>query len=100
LPPTQLHSFPTRRSSDLIQFERVLTEIADALFVVHHQHNWLLTFRHVSPLKMGHILWAKTHLRYRTTPAKSTRARTRGGEDTKPDRKSTRLNSSHLVISY
>src|SRR2546428_5382582 len=55
-----------------IQFERVLTEIADALFVVHHQHNWLLAFRHVSPLKMGHIL----------------------------DRKSTRLNSSHDQISY
>src|SRR5438552_4406344 len=79
--PRVLHSFPTRRSSDLkasIEFdakESTLVLAADDDFKLN-------------------ALWeiVSTKLVRRNVPVKNL---TRG-----PDRKSTRLNSSHQIISY
>src|SRR5688500_19681948 len=67
--PLDLHSFPTRRSSDLRQSTRAM---ANSRQHFHH---------HAFP-------WVPYHRR-RFDPRTS-----------RLDRKSTRLNSSHLVISY
>src|SRR5438552_5455168 len=69
-----LHSFPTRRSSDLIPFA---DKVAKNQFAVSVQANVGVKFA-VSRMIKGSIFRA----------------------DFTPDRKSTRLNSSHQIISY
>src|SRR5205807_8740027 len=86
-----LHSFPTRRSSDLVL--RRLPMLADNLFLkiierkipakIVHEDDLCLAFHDVNPQAPVHVL---------IIPKKVIR--------THEDRKSTRLNSSHLVISY
>src|SRR5688500_20229721 len=70
-----LHSFPTRRSSDLIvEMVRLMRAGLPTAFTIDGPKGP----RYVA--KMGAVLLAK--------------------KTGQPDRKSTRLNSSHLVISY
>src|SRR5439155_11054323 len=70
-----LHSFPTRRSSDLIRRRQSLA--------------WLR-----APSIAGPTRTTTAILRTLSVPSTSTRAAL------KVDRKSTRLNSSHVAISY
>src|SRR5690606_41667390 len=74
--PRDLHSFPTRRSSDLFCALRVRGQR-------DHEHA-------VAVGERGVEQWAE-----RFEP----RVR-RGGDRVRTDRKSTRLNSSHVKISY
>src|SRR5437773_8106165 len=81
-----LHSFPTRRSSDLTGFSRP----------AHRSHPgtataWSSAFRRLARRPAMCLL--KTELRPELPPSP-------GGSAEKRDRKSTRLNSSHITISY
>src|SRR5437899_3632752 len=77
-----LHSFPTRRSSDL-QRRRPACAIQESLFAdVARQMRHRLGIEGVAPAVDGG------------------RSRFRRMADDSRDRKSTRLNSSHLGISY
>src|SRR5205807_4094228 len=80
-----LHSFPTRRSSDLLRrvtFEPKSSQIQlhRSLFPAHVQHNE----NRLTPARV--FAEIGEHVRIITIH--------------RQDRKSTRLNSSHLVISY
>src|SRR5207253_7118909 len=81
-----LHSFPTRRSSDLAQ--RLKREIAP------YENRVLLTEKlkegfHLDPQKLS-----------RTSLVSDASAAIQRAAGTGGDRKSTRLNSSHVAISY
>src|SRR5690606_41352959 len=81
--PRLLHSFPTRRSSDLVQPAHVLLVAARA----DHDQS------HIAELGFG--------LRERLDePVTVLVLPQRGDEQHERDRKSTRLNSSHVKISY
>src|SRR5207244_13496548 len=73
---SHLHPFPTRRSSDLLAPAHVVHPVVDA------------------QLALGHRL-IETVGRFRDHGLLGGRERSR-----QPDRKSTRLNSSHQIISY
>src|SRR5205814_8115794 len=85
-PPRQLHSFPTRRSSDLPEL-LLMDEPFGALdeIVRDHLNEQLLQ------------LWAKTN---KTVIFVTHSIPEAVFLSTRIDRKSTRLNSSHLGISY
>src|SRR5207302_10048000 len=80
-PPLDLHSFPTRRSSDLVDF------VSGVLTV--HRSSWRGI---VGTPKSGRD--RKIPLTDRLKAALKAHRHLRG------DRKSTRLNSSHVKISY
>src|SRR5205807_8094631 len=88
-PPLDLHSFPTRRSSDL-QAPAALREATkdlspQQLDTPYREGGWTLrqVAHHVPDSHMNAYVRFKLAL-----------------TEDEPDRKSTRLNSSHLVISY
>src|SRR5205807_8082455 len=93
--PAALHSFPTRRSSDLLRGtlstsnENKMSDggrdrVPLAMGVWKSSQKWGAQRSSVRSIAwLG--LWA---------------AKSRGDQDGGEDRKSTRLNSSHLVISY
>src|SRR5688500_19513124 len=81
-----LHSFPTRRSSDLTGFLQE-SPVHEAIPVRPHHHH---------DLSRGRRRARSAH-----APRQPERRADAGGDRLSPeDRKSTRLNSSHLVISY
>src|SRR5207249_7531279 len=98
-PPPHLHSFPTRRSSDLL---KCMLEFGDGLLV--------------SPLEVIRLpleiqdprLLARWHVRRVLHEGSNDaacqfvlpRAKVLCHQDLDQDRKSTRLNSSHVSISY
>src|SRR5690606_41133106 len=92
-PPRDLHSFPTRRSSDLLEHDQIArAELAAAPEVLRHaadQPARSLARDHQHPRQQargrGLAVGARDHQR---APA------------VEQDRKSTRLNSSHVKISY
>src|SRR5437660_9037465 len=91
-----LHSFPTRRSSDLRLIgktqQRGLTLIPTRMYFKNGRVKVELA------LAKGKQLWDKRETERRKTADRETReaiARSQKG-----DRKSTRLNSSHVAISY
>src|SRR5690606_39721867 len=89
--PRDLHSFPTRRSSDLIRARRGTWEASTLqLFVERIHPRWMgggrremLILQGSRVIKAGDEALAKSASR-----------------DAHLDRKSTRLNSSHVKISY
>src|SRR5688500_9386434 len=91
-----LHSFPTRRSSDLVVFSAQHADIRRAKRL-HEQHQHVRAVRrldsHVEYFFSGEAFRA---LQQREAAGEPGEAFAAGLED----RKSTRLNSSHLVISY
>src|SRR5207244_12801105 len=96
-PTPYLHSFPTRRSSDLKAFPRILEYIKD----MHNEALW----NHfvVSPfgqrkMQYGTIPCFKKTAVYNGALRNAQNVRIQG--PTSSDRKSTRLNSSHQIISY
>src|SRR5207244_11478473 len=95
LPPPALHSFPTRRSSDLTAMHDRRANVIDQLLA-----NQLLA------IKDGVEDFADRKRRYRmlANQAKALLHLCRHGifepEEMVRDRKSTRLNSSHQIISY
>src|SRR5690625_7546075 len=80
LHPRDLHSFPTRRSSDLRTLYSLVAR--PALWRLSLRHNSRI-FQHASPLTILNTLCHERRL-----------------QDVVLDRKSTRLNSSHVAISY
>src|SRR5207253_11234450 len=84
-----LHSFPTRRSSDLSHRRCVLNEVRGEIFVNRFR---TASFDHFTPHIDDHHL-VRFQLLVRTLCKLLGRARIQ-------DRKSTRLNSSHVAISY
>src|SRR5205085_10042769 len=93
-----LHSFPTRRSSDLHHPFVVGGQVNEGLVELHV----LLRERtdHVGMLQAGNSQDRRA-VEFGIVEAvhQVNAARSRGG-DAYPDRKSTRLNSSHSQISY
>src|SRR5205807_9482088 len=93
-PPRDLHSFPTRRSSDLSAWMPMLT------FFVYIAVNWWATWYPVAEPGGG------GYVAQRMLSAKDERHSLLAtlwfniAHYAVRDRKSTRLNSSHLVISY
>src|SRR5205807_8896925 len=94
-----LHSFPTRRSSDLVIAVHALAFVAGAALVV-----WVLLSAVVTvvlPRGESATLTRAVFLSSRRVFVFfARRARAWETADRIIDRKSTRLNSSHLVISY
>src|SRR5207249_8792363 len=93
--PRNLHSFPTRRSSDL--------HGGSEIFHSHHPHGgtirWLRSPRSSDEMP----LWftAKNGpVKYPVVRTKSDRVDVQVIGPSEADRKSTRLNSSHVSISY
>src|SRR5690606_39668179 len=96
-PPRDLHSFPTRRSSDLAK-------------AVGGNHQWRrLSGRQFRLVHRGGELLAivgrnpdleVVFLQRRRSRALLDRRQFGGSASRKKDRKSTRLNSSHVKISY
>src|SRR5439155_18591136 len=85
-----LHTFPTRRSSDL---RRLADEKSDKNFV---QTFWIFSFSSSRPLldiRYHNTVWHPHHFVV-------TYLGQRSDEGAIQDRKSTRLNSSHVAISY
>src|SRR5205814_8424370 len=80
-----LHSFPTRRSSDLATFTSALLLDFGAIFGAAMAVDWVFRLNGVGTLFIAEVAGV-------------------GSGDAprylNPDRKSTRLNSSHLGISY
>src|SRR5207249_11875149 len=74
-PPPHLHSFPTRRSSDLL-LAKARSSGTPVVYLQHESDEF-------EPLKRGTATW---QIHPEIVPAE--------------DRKSTRLNSSHVSISY
>src|SRR5207253_4475613 len=91
----RLHSFPTRRSSDL-GFRVELGEIEAALRAHPSVRDSIVLTREMGPggLRLVAYLLSEPQL-----PAPSP-AELRGFLKSRVDRKSTRLNSSHVAISY
>src|SRR5205807_9484566 len=87
-----LHSFPTRRSSDLTgrtgltagQKNQAKVAIGTGIGIGHTE---------INPHTIGHLLMKMTSYVWMSMTPWTTSRKTL-------DRKSTRLNSSHLVISY
>src|SRR5204862_7591761 len=93
-PPRDLHSFPTRRSSDLLssspyarQLLRTLPASIDSLRDCRHSGG-----RDCCALLAD---WLS-----QTDSGQALSLRMRNDADWRRDRKSTRLNSSHVEISY
>src|SRR5699024_11888107 len=85
-----LHSFPTRRSSDL----RVLTDAA-----IKGKRDELLGLK--ENVIIGKLVPAGTGMqRYRRIQAEVDKPKVEVEEQDETDRKSTRLNSSHVSNSY
>src|SRR5438045_8246209 len=78
--PRSLHSFPTRRSSDLISVKKAIIVLED--------DNDISTLVRYHLQQIGFSVHACTSGEQALSVARET------------DRKSTRLNSSHLGISY
>src|SRR5947207_5612399 len=79
-----LHSFPTRRSSDLKILEEDCKKLNKRFFIFHTEHRPYIILK-----------WAQT------ADGKIAISNSAKGKETiVQDRKSTRLNSSHTVISY
>src|SRR5205807_10562841 len=89
------HSFPTRRSSDLREHQLALLEKArddrSALLIAPTGAGKTLAGFLPTLVELSSL---STAVRSAPLPPRS------GGEGSGVDRKSTRLNSSHLVISY
>src|SRR5205807_8483345 len=92
---TAPHSFPTRRSSDLVETAVILVSYINKLRLEGR------TIREAtldaSLLRLRPIMMTALVACLGLLPAALS---TGVGSDTQKDRKSTRLNSSHLVISY
>src|SRR5205814_9256057 len=87
-PPLYLHSFPTRRSSDLVVFLAAIGAVNLAIFVSTFARSELQVLQFIPIIVvpqglLSGIFWSVSSL---SNPC--------------GDRKSTRLNSSHLGISY
>src|SRR5690606_39891781 len=99
LPARSLHSFPTRRSSDLLNLERF------RLKPRRRSRSNLLFYRIIQRETASHFCWkcsseASSWVPVRdlgTEPAEAVRSPAKSEME---DRKSTRLNSSHVKISY
>src|SRR5690606_39463333 len=83
--PRDLHPFPTRRSSDLSGWNRTTSNMAAA------GDGWAMI---ADPAQGPHTMAIVFRHHSRTRPCR------RGGFTSRRDRKSTRLNSSHVKISY
>src|SRR5207247_8920123 len=97
--PALLHSFPTRRSSDLVVLDahggRVRVEISSVPLTEHHRI--VGVFGQVVEVAEAAVDPPPPHL----TPRQAEVLRLlQRGASTDQDRKSTRLNSSHEWISY
>src|SRR5205814_10654270 len=93
-----LHSFPTRRSSDLgtaLNFGFVILEVIFGIFA--HSLALVADAGHNMGDVLGLVLAWVASILARSAP---TARRTYGLRSSSIDRKSTRLNSSHLGISY
>src|SRR5205807_9648684 len=94
--PTRLHSFPTRRSSDLFRLEvRTEREVSRRTTLLS-DHRGGYSGRPADQLsedtaRNGAVLDCRAQWRAGAAVDRSNHA---------GDRKSTRLNSSHLVMSY
>src|SRR5690606_41635349 len=95
-----LHSFPTRRSSDLSQFEKIKqskSPFGEKINLGGRQATWL------HPVMVAEVMFAEwtDQGRLRQPAFKGLRTDKIPQELTVegPDRKSTRLNSSHVKIS-
>src|SRR5690606_42014684 len=77
------HSFPTRRSSDLEAGKHVLCEKPIAMNAAEARE--LLAIRDRNGVMIGEAFMVRTHPQW---------------VEARRDRKSTRLNSSHVKISY
>src|SRR5205807_4161820 len=99
-PSQDLHSFPTRRSSDLDDV-RVLKQAVRG--VVRAKRSAHRCNRNALRLAMvpdkRHDLFAQVRIKDRLDVAAVKRVRSLVVKTVPIDRKSTRLNSSHLVIS-
>src|SRR5439155_23238008 len=88
-----LHPFPTRRSSDLFQASRQavsrMTELEE-----------LLTAERKRSAELAQRCTDLEHLAARVKEAEADRFRSAVSSSSNSDRKSTRLNSSHVAISY
>src|SRR5207244_13282987 len=94
-PPHLLPSFPTRRSSDLPKMPRFFRWIVQLARIVEIKHNLLAVFGRA--IQFYDDLMSESGIR---SWGFSCRDRSRGREFVRLDRKSTRLNSSHQIISY
>src|SRR5206468_9212415 len=95
-----LHSFPTRRSSDLTGERERKREIGSAVSTVQPQEHQLASAQNVSQLLTGKIPGVDV-AQAGGTIGSASRTRIRGANSLSlTDRKSTRLNSSHDQISY
>src|SRR5205814_8189572 len=88
-PHRDLHSFPTRRSSDLIREEMVMSLTS---YIGTERNILAETPQHCHTLKLEHPILTNRDL--------EKLRRVSQGDFLATDRKSTRLNSSHLGISY
>src|SRR5439155_20809585 len=85
--PRDLHSFPTRRSSDLVrQRDGIGVDLDDAGQEIRHD---------LAGGAIWHVQDVDPRLRLEGLADQMTI-----GADARGDRKSTRLNSSHVAISY
>src|SRR5690606_41817799 len=91
--PRALHSFPTRRSSDLVftRWEGVELMNYSPLIYAFEQENVAVTGAGVLDGQANSEVW---------WPWKGQGRRAQPGGPHQEDRKSTRLNSSHVKISY
>src|SRR5205807_3525014 len=96
--PRYLHSFPTRRSSDLVHTARgAVPGFVECGTHVLPPFQFLFEARYPVRLGVGARRDPQNPLECACEPARIAPDRFAGGDR---DRKSTRLNSSHLVISY
>src|SRR5207253_11476585 len=91
-----LHSFPTRRSSDLIMFgtEALDRDIQQRMA----KHSFEISRARKAPFQEFYAWRAKE--RSQSALANTESESKRRGNQSGRDRKSTRLNSSHVAISY
>src|SRR5207302_8756280 len=95
-----LHSFPTRRSSDLIHKNAVIARVIVCLFKIFISPPKLL-FERLIVYKRANSRAKIKHQAMKQLDSTRAIVDLRGRTNlSKGDRKSTRLNSSHVKISY
>src|SRR5699024_12752442 len=95
-----LHSFPTRRSSDLSAFGCAVIKDASNMEAAKAMVNYIMSKEGQNYLgeKLGTIRFTNRNAEYETPYLPETSEVNWVDRDV--DRKSTRLNSSHVSISY